>query len=90
MIKNSFRITGIELDEGEEVLAVTAAASDAALRVITEMLGTAPQVSGGAVRLPVSAMVTLHAAAGNITGHVATEIYDSLCLVIYGLMEMEE
>jgi hypothetical protein len=87
MIKNSFRITSIELDEDEEVLAVTAAASDAALSVITEMLGTAPQVSGGAVTLPVSSMATLHAATGKITGHdprhkVTTETWDRIIAVV--------
>ena len=98
MTKMNFRVTSIELDPDEDVTAVRAMATAEAARVIAGFGGIEPPsvpVGPDGPRLmtfSVPQIMKLHEATGKIRGDdpvypVTTEIYDSLCMVIYGLIE---
>lgn len=98
MPKLNFRLMSIMLDVDEEVAAVTAMATEDAARVIAG-LGTTDLQSGHVgqdgrrlVTLSRPVIEKLHDATGKINGldprhEITTEIYDSLCIVVNGLME---
>jgi len=98
-IKQHFRITSIQLDQDEDVASVCARATDATCDVIAGMLPGDPGWLGEPapdgyrkVTLQRPAMGRMHFLTGKIRGtdprhEVTGEIYDSLCMVIYGLIE---
>lgn len=91
-----FRVTSIALDEGEDVSAVTARASTATLRVIGEFIDdiswTVIDESESEIVLPLPDLLKLFRDCGDLSGldprHEHTHrIYDSLSVVVYGLIE---
>lgn len=100
MTKQHFRLMSIELNPDEEVTAVHAMATAEAADLITERFLTGERFDSGEIgkdgrRLIVllAPQVTrLHDGTGKVTGldpahEITFEIYDSLCIVIFGLME---
>ena len=96
MSNPKFRLTSIVFDESEEVSAVTAAAGTSTLAVIREFLGNVPWTvvseSESSVTLPVAEMLKLFRACGSLPGtdpryEHTHPIYNSLSLVVYGLIE---
>lgn len=93
-----FRVTSIALDEQENVAAVTARAGSATLRVIAEFIdGLSWQVIDereSEIVLPLPGLLKLFHDCGGLNGldprHDHTHrIYDSLSMVVYGLIETE-
>jgi hypothetical protein len=97
--KQSFRVTSIELDPEEEVSAVRVQVTARAYEVITGQLLTGETVKTldhgndhRLIELLTPQVTRLHSLTGKFSGDdplypVTTEIYDSLCMVVYGLME---
>lgn len=94
MSKAGFRITSIAFDDAEEVKSATAIASGASLAFVRAHALEAQIADGdpAQVTLPAAVIVRLHREAGRLTGtHPEHEgshpVYNSLCWVIYGLIE---
>jgi len=97
-MKTDFRVTGIKLDDDEELAAVTALASGDALRVLRGMGGPdlrvqdIPASRWHVVDLDLGEMRKLRDATGKMTHldpqhAITTQVYDSLCLVLYALLD---
>lgn len=100
MAHQHFRLMSIELDPSEEVAAVRAMATAEAAELITGRFLTGERIESGEIGkdgrrligLLAQQAVRLHDGTGKIPGTdpifpVTTEIYDSLCIVVNGLME---
>lgn len=99
MARLKFRVTGILLDEEEDVAVVAACVDNDAYEVITGILGevnTMDTRRGGtemAISLPVTDALKLFGECGRMNGHDpryakgSSEIYDSLSAIVYGLIE---
>lgn len=100
MTKQHFRLMSIELDPDEEVAAVRAMATAEAAALISERFLTGERIESGEtgqdgrrlISLLAQQAVRLHDGTGKIRGDdpiapVSSEIYDSLCIVVNGLME---
>lgn len=99
MARLKFRTASIILDEEEEVREITAIVVDDTLKVITDILGqvtTLRSARGGAemtIVLPVAKLLELFHACGRMNGYDPRysmgghEIYDSLSIVVYRLIE---
>jgi hypothetical protein len=98
MAQLHFRITDIALDEEEDVTALTAVVDRGIFEVITGILPkvtTTDERRGGTemvITLPIADAQKVWRECGRMTGadpryaKGTTEIYDSMCMVVYGLM----
>lgn len=89
-----FRVTSVSFDEDEEVAVVTAIARGPSLDVIQAHAPNVPVGLGGSVTLSVIDVLQLHGVAGKkapVDPEYAgsSPLYDSLCMVIYGLIDTE-
>ena len=98
MSNPKFRLASVAFDENEDVSAVTAAVSTSTLGVIREFLGDVPWTvlseTESAVTIPAPEVLRLFRACGKLPGtdpryEHTHEVYDSLSLVVYGLIETE-
>lgn len=90
------RVSSVAFDEDQEVAAVTMIVSTSTLEVIRSFLPetewTVRSETENEVTLPVHACTALFRHAGHVTGldprhpHT-TQIYESLTMVVYGLMD---
>ena len=97
MADRQFRLRSIGFDAGEEVAEVAAAVTGKARELITTLVGelvALPVVEGGelVVILPVADALKLFAVAGQTRGtdpdhEILHEVYNSLSVVVYGLIE---
>lgn len=88
-----FRVTSVSFDEDEEVTTVTAIAGGPSLDFIRAHAPNVP-IDGDVVMLSVVDVLQLHGVAGKkapVDAEYAgsSPLYDSLCMVIYGLIETE-
>ena len=94
-----FRITSIAFDDNEEVASVTAVGIPACLDFVRAHAPSACAEEArpgelAAVILSRNDVFSVHAAAGKVRGTSSEyegshPVYDSLCMIIYGLIETE-
>jgi hypothetical protein len=98
MARLKFRVSGITLDEEEEVAAITAVVRDDTLAIIRAMIPgvtVADRRRGGTemtITMSAPDMVKLFGECGQIRGtdprsEHTSQVYDSIARVLYGLME---